>query len=219
MTWRDLLFQHWPVDENLLRPLVPSELELETFDGSAWLGLVPFTMTVRPRGVPRILASRFPELNVRTYVRHKGKPGVWFFSLDAAHHVTVWGARRFFYLPYHYARMSSVRAGDFVLYYSRRKAEPDVGLDCRYRPISDAYTANKGTLEYFLTERYCLFTHHQGRVFCGEIHHPPWQLQTAVSEIRVNTMTQRLGFALPAGEPVLHFSKRQDVVAWMLEDR
>src|SRR5678815_5223745 len=219
MTWHDLLFQHWPVPLSVLRPLVPAELELETFDGSAWIGVIPFTMDVRPRGVPRILASRFPEVNARTYVRHKDKSGVWFFSLDAAHRLTVWGARRFFYLPYHNARMSSVKSRDYVLYYTRRKSDPEVRLDCRYHPIGDPDTPGKGTLEHWLTERYCLFSLNQGRVYCGEIQHPRWMLQAAASEIRVNTITRPLGFDLPARDTVLHFSKRQDVVAWMPKEQ
>jgi uncharacterized protein YqjF (DUF2071 family) len=129
----------------------------------------------------------------------------------------VWGARRFFHLPYHFAKMSATSSKDYVLYYSRRKSAPDVRFDCRYHATSDPYTGNKGTLEHWLTERYCLFSVSDGHVFCGEIQHPPWLLQAAESEIRVNTMTRPLGLALPPGEPLSHFAKRQDVVAWMLQ--
>jgi len=218
MVWHDLLFQHWPISENILRPLVPESLEIETFDGSAWIGVIPFCMTVRARGVPRLFTSRFPEINVRTYVRHKNRSGVWFFSLDAAHRTAVWGARRFFYLPYHFAKMSTTTPRNHVLYYSRRKSASGVRFDCRYRPTGEPYVPNQGTLDYWLTERYCLFSvDGNGRVFCGDIHHPPWMLQAAEAEVRTNTMMTPLGISSPSTEPVLYFSKRQDVVAWMLE--
>jgi uncharacterized protein YqjF (DUF2071 family) len=217
MKWFDLLFQHWPISESVLRPLVPESLEIETFDGTAWIGVIPFCMTARARGVPRIFTSRFPEINVRTYVRYKNRPGVWFFSLDAAHHTAVWGARRFFHLPYHFARMSTTSPRSHVLYYSRRKADPEIRFDARYRPRGEPYTAREGTLDHWLTERYCLFSiDHTGGVHCGEIHHPPWLLQEAESEIRTNTMTKPLGFSLQESAPVMHFARRQDVVAWTL---
>ncbi len=138
MVWNDLLFMHWPVSPDSLRPLIPSSLELDLYDGSAWIGVVPFLMTdVRPTIAPRFLASHFPELNVRTYVRHKGRAGVWFCSLDAADRLTVWGARRFFYLPYHSAAMSCVRSGDVIEYRSRRRSDPKVELAGRYRPTGE----------------------------------------------------------------------------------
>jgi hypothetical protein len=218
MTWHDLLFQHWPISESVLRPLVPENLEIESFNGSAWIGVIPFCMTVRARGVPRLFTSRFPEINLRTYVRHKGRSGVWFFSLDAAHRTAVWGARRFFHLPYHFAKMSTTTPRSHMLFYSRRKSDPEIRFDARYRAIGEPYSPTAGTLDHWLTERYCLFSVDcTGRLHCGEIHHPPWLLQTAQSEIRTNTMTKPLGISLPTTVPVLHFSKRQDVVAWTLE--
>jgi len=217
MTWHDLLFAHWPIPESALRHLVPRDLEIEQFDGTAWLGVIPFLMTSCPRGLPRFLKSRFTEVNVRTYVRHKGRSGVWFFSLDAAHRLTVWGARRFFHLPYHLAAMSLTTTADGVLYYSRRKSSPDVRLDCRYRAVSEPSAPAKTTLEEWLTERYCLYSaNRREEIFIGEIHHPPWLLQEAEAEIRINTMTLPLGIALPPERPLLHFAKRQDVVAWAL---
>jgi uncharacterized protein len=217
MTWHDLLFAHWPIPESAIRHLVPPDLEIERFDGTAWLGVIPFLMTSRPRGLPGFLKSRFTEVNVRTYVRHKGRSGVWFFSLDAAHRLTVWGARRFFHLPYHLAAMSSTTTADGVLYYSRRKSSPDVRLDCRYRAVNAPSIPALATLEEWLTERYCLYSvNSRGEIFSGEIHHPPWLLQTAEAEIRINRMTLPLGIALPPERPLLHFAKRQDVVAWAL---
>lgn len=217
MTWHDVLFAHWPIAERTIRDHVPRALEIERFDGSAWLGVIPFSMTTRPRGVPCLLRSRFTEVNVRTYVRHKGKSGVWFFSLDASHRLTVWGARRFFHLPYHFAAMSSTQSGGGLLYYSRRKSDSGVHLDCRYRAINEPQAPANGTREEWLTERYCLFSvNRRGDVFSGEIHHPPWLLQSAQAEIRANTMAKPMGLALPSEAPVLHFAKCQDVLAWAI---
>ena len=138
MRWVDLLFAHWPMDPAHLRPLIPPGLDLDTFDGRAWLGIVPFGMEdVAPRGLPAPpMLGRFPELNVRTYVTHGGRPGVWFLSLDAASWLTVEGARRWFHLPYVHAAMSMTRQDDSVDYVSRRTdpGVPAASFTARYRP-------------------------------------------------------------------------------------
>jgi uncharacterized protein YqjF (DUF2071 family) len=218
MTWNDLLFMHWPVPAAALRSLIPSALELDLYDGRAWIGVVPFLMTdVRPSAAPRFLASNFPELNVRTYVRYKGRSGVWFCSLDAAHRPTVWGARRFFHLPYHFASMSCVRTGDVIDYRSRRRSDPTVELACRYRPIGEPRHTAEGELDHWLTARYCLFSANAaGEIFRCDVRHPPWRLQPAEAEIERNTMTAPLGIQLPAIQPLLHFGKRGDVEASLL---
>jgi uncharacterized protein len=218
-TWNDLLFAHWPVDAATLREKIPSGFELDEFDGQAWVGIVPFYMTnVSPRGVPNLpWISEFAELNVRTYVRVGGDPGVYFFSLDAANPVAVGVARTMFHLPYFSAEMKVEERDGWIEYKSRRSSEPAAELVARYRPTGDAQAPVKGTLEYFLTERYCLFnvdsSFHACRV---DIHHPPWSLQPAEAQISVNTMAAAAGVRLPAIAPRLHFSKRQDMVGWML---
>ena len=217
-TWHDLLFAHWPVDPALARTRVPPELPLDTWDGRAWIGIVPFRMTnVAPRGVrlPAAL-SAFPELNVRTYVTYGGKPGVYFFSLDAASLIAVTGARAVFGLPYFLAQMQLRHDGAAVEYRSRRRVSGRAAsLDVRYAPVSDPLPPASGSFEYFLTERYCLYTvRSRRRVRRLEIHHPPWPLQRAEADIRTNTMAQAAGIPLPASAPVLHFSRRQDVVGW-----
>jgi uncharacterized protein len=217
-TWHDLLFAHWPVDEVLVRARVPRELPLDTWDGRAWLGVVPFRMAnVAPRGVrlPSVL-SAFPELNVRTYVTRGGRPGVYFFSLDASSLPAVAGARTVFGLPYFLADMQLRRDGASVEYRSRRRwSERPAGFDARYAPITDPSPPARGSFEYFLTERYCLYTvTRRRRVRRLEIHHPPWPLQRAEAEIRTNTMSDAAGIPLPPVAPVLHFAPRQDVVAW-----
>ena len=217
-TWHDLLFAHWAVEEAIVRALVPPELPLDTWDGRAWVGVVPFHMTnLGPRGVrlPPGL-SAFPELKVRTYVTYGGKPGVYFFSLDASSRIAVAGARIAFGLPYFLAEMDVRRSGSAVEYRSRRKPSgPLAVLEARYAPRSEPSPPFRGSFEYFLTERYCLYTvTSAGRVKRLDIHHPPWPLHAAEAEIRVNTMADAAGIPLPSSAPVLHFAHRQDVVAW-----
>ena len=220
-TWNDLLFAHWPVDSATLREKIPAGFQLDEFEGQAWIGIVPFHMTnVSPRGVPALpWISAFPELNVRTYVRVAGDPGVYFFSLDAANPVAVTMARTMFHLPYFPAEMRVEERDGWIDYASKRS--PASGAPAqfvgRYRPTHAPRPPLKGTLEYFLTERYRLFTVdtslHARRV---DIHHPPWPLQPAEADISINTMADPVGIRLPAMTPLLHFSKRQDMVGWML---
>jgi uncharacterized protein YqjF (DUF2071 family) len=218
MTWRDLLFMHWPVPAAVVAPLIAPGLELERFAGSAWLGVVPFRMTgVRPRCVPALLAASFPEVNVRTYVRRDGIPGVWFFSLDAADRLAVWAARRFFHLPYHLAAMSASSTAGVVDYRSRRTATPDVAIAVRYQPSGAPFRSRKGSFDHWATERYCLFSADEhGRILRGDIHHRPWPLQPAEAEVELNTLAVPLRIPPPAEPPVLHFARRLDVLAWPL---
>jgi uncharacterized protein len=218
-SWHDLLFAHWPVPESALRPHIPAGLAIDTFEGQAWLGVVPFRMSgVRLRGTPALpWLSAFPELNVRTYVVANGKPGVWFFSLDAGNALAVAIARTWFHLPYFRARMSCQERNGWIEYRSERthRRAPNAILDGRYRASGEVFSAQPGSLEHFLTERYCLYTADRtGRIIIGEIHHAPWPLQPAEAELTQNTMAQSLGLSLPADRPLLHFSKRQDVVVW-----
>jgi uncharacterized protein len=219
-TWHDLLFAHWPVELAVLRAKVPSAFPVDTFDGQAWIGIVPFHMSnVAPRGVPALpWISAFPELNVRTYVTLDGKPGVYFFSLDAANPIAVQTARLLAHLPYYTAAMQVAPKDGWIDYRSHRTAAhaPPAELAGRYVPVSPATPPLPGTLEYFLTERYCLYTEdRKGRSYRLDIHHPPWPLQTADAEFSVNTMAQAQGIRLADVRPLLHFAKRQDMVAWL----
>jgi uncharacterized protein YqjF (DUF2071 family) len=218
-TWRDLLFAHWAVDPQALRPAVPAELPLDTFNGSAWIAVTPFEVSgLRFRGIPPLPGlSRFPETNVRTYTTVEGRPGIYFFSLDAGSSLAVAGARLTYRLPYFRASMSIQRTGDEVVYRTRRVAS-EASLEARYRPTGDVFRPRPGTLEHFLTERYCLYTlDERRRVHRADIHHPPWPLRPAGAELHRNTMTAPAGIELPAEPPLLHFSARQDVVIWALE--
>jgi uncharacterized protein YqjF (DUF2071 family) len=216
--WHDLLFAHWPVSIELLRPHIPAQLEIDTFDGQAWLAVVPFRMSgVRLRGIPALpWLSAFPELNVRTYVTYGAKPGVWFFSLDAGNALAVEIARAWFHLPYYRARMRCEERRSWIEYASHRahSGAAAATLHGRYRAVGPSFFSRTGTLEHFLTERYCLYAlAGQGHLLRGEIHHPPWPLQGAEAEFERNTMAQSLGITLES-LPVLHFSRRQDVVVW-----
>jgi uncharacterized protein YqjF (DUF2071 family) len=218
--WHDLLFAHWTVSVEALRPMIPRGLEIDTFGGQAWLGVVPFRMSgVRMRGTPAIQGfSRFPELNVRTYVVRDGKPGVWFFSLDAANAVAVWGARALFHLPYFLAEMSCPENAGWIRYESRRKDRRGwaASMRARYRAIGGMFHPQPESIEHFLAERYCLYTADgEARIIRCEIHHPPWPLQLAEAAIEENTMAAAAGIAVPELKPeLLHFSRRQKVVVW-----
>lgn len=218
-SWHDLLFAHWPLPVAMLRPHVPARLALDTFRGQARLGVVPFRMSgVRLRGTPALpWLSAFPEMNVRTYVVADGKPGVWFFSLDAENAVAVAIARAWFHLPYFRARMSCNQRCSWIEYSSERtqRGATKGELTGRYRPVGASFFAQNGSLEHFLTERYCLYAADAGgRLLRGEIHHGPWALQSAEAEFAKNTMAGAAGIVLPAERPLLHFARRQDVVVW-----
>jgi uncharacterized protein YqjF (DUF2071 family) len=218
-SWHDLLFAHWPVRAEDLRSKVLGPFEIDTYDGAAWVGVIPFHMTnVTARGLPALPGvSAFPELNVRTYVKRADKPGVYFFSLDAGSSLAVGAARALFNLPYFTASMELSSDDSGVRYESRRSRRLDrLGeFEASYRPIGAPVQPAIGTIEYFLTERYCLYnTDRRGRPYKLEIHHPPWQLQAAVAEFKRNTMAEAAGIALPDRAPLLHLSKRQDMVGW-----
>ncbi len=217
-TWSDLLFAHWPVPAAQLRPLVPGLLPLDTFEGSAWVSVTPFRLSgLRLRFLPPVpLLSSFAELNVRTYVKLEHKPGVFFFSLDAASLAAVLGARGSYFLPYFYARMHAELRGGQVQYRSHRIGGPDARFEASYGPIADARNPQPGTLEHFLTERYCLYTVIGSRVYRGEIHHLPWPLQEARADIQLNTMAAAAGIELPEAPPLLHFAQRLRVFVWPL---
>jgi len=215
--WHDLLFAHWPIPPDVMRQHVPAELPLDVFDGQAWIGIVPFHMShVRPRWVPPLPGlSRFPELNVRTYVTLDHKPGVYFFSLDAGNLPAVWAARAFYHLPYFHAKMRVQVAGTNITYSSCRLSG-NAELQAHYHPTTQTQLRDRGTPEHWLTERYCLYTVHRGHVYRGDIHHFPWPLQDASADFPKNTMTAAANITLPHRAPLLHFSRQQEVLIWPL---
>jgi uncharacterized protein YqjF (DUF2071 family) len=216
-SWHDLLFAHWRIEVSQLRRRVPQTFELDLFEGEAWVSVVPFHMTnVAPRAIPPLpWLSAFPELNVRTYVRLEDKPGVYFFSLDAARWLAV-AAARLVNLPYHVADMTVECRRHQVSYGSSRRGSSQPALfEARYEPIGEPYSPQPGSIEYFLTERYCLYNEHRlGQPYRLDIHHRPWALQRATATITRNTMAAASDLTLGSGPPLLHFARRQDVIVW-----
>ena len=216
-TWLDVLFAHWPVPVARMRALVPSALELDTFDDRAWVSVTPFDVVgAHPRGLPPVLpASRFAELNVRTYVAVGGEPGIFFFSLDAASALAVAGARALYRLPYFRARMRIERDVGAVDYVSERDDPrgPAAGLHARWHPAGAARPPAPGSLDAWLVERYRLYAVASRRVLAADIHHAPWPLQAADAEVHAERMLAPLGLE-PEQAPVTHCAARQDVVIW-----
>jgi uncharacterized protein YqjF (DUF2071 family) len=213
-TWEDLLFAHYRVPVAQLCEHVPNGLEVQEHSGSGWLGVTPFAVTgLRARGLPPLpFVSSFLELNVRTYVTRDGKPGIWFFSLDASSEAAVLAARALYRLPYFRARIRMERRAK-LMFTCERDAQTE--FSGTYEPVGPVSPAGSESLEHFLTERYCLYAAHGGQLARAEIHHRPWPLQAAEAEFAKNTMAPA-GISLDEA-PVLHYSARQDVVIWALE--
>ncbi len=226
--WSDLLFMHLPLAPEVLRPLISPQIELDTFDGQAWVGIVPFRVSqVSLRGLPPPpLLSHFPEINVRTYVTLRGIPGVYFFSLDAGSPLAVQIARTVFHLPYFSAGMHIQQQQGTIHFQSQRNGiqkgtegtrGPTPAYDALYSPNGPVFFAPRGTLEYWLTERYCLYTVTEKKwVYRVDIQHGPWPLQSAEQTVRCNTMASAQGILLPDQTPLLHFAREQDVLFWPL---
>ncbi|MGH9931173.1 MAG: YqjF family protein [Pyrinomonadaceae bacterium] len=219
--WGKLLFMHWRLDEKMLRPLIPSQLEIDTFDGSAWIGVVPFTMWgIRASFLPAIPGtSAFHELNVRTYVRHRGVPSVWFLSLDAANRLAVWGARTFYHLPYFNAQMSLNQTGNTISYSSVRKDRrgAPAELEATWNIGETLPPTSPGSLEFFLTERYCLDTEHRGKLYRARIHHRPWPLKQAELASLNSSMIESHGLPTLEGDPLLYYCEELSVDIWPLK--
>lgn len=213
--WRDLLFAHWNVSPAAIRPLVPHQLELDTFGGYAWISITPFHMSLRLRGLlPLPGMFDFPELNCRTYVNVGGKPGICFFSLDTANRTAVWGARRFYHLPYFHAQMRVEQHGNSISYFSKRGG---AAWRATYAPTSSERRAQSRSLDYFLSERYCLYTVWNGRTYRGDIHHVPWPLQSASAKIEENTVARAAGIQISPTPAAVSFVRELKVLLWSLE--
>jgi len=215
-TWNTLLFAHWPVSTDVLRPMIPKDVEVDTFNRQAWISMVAFRLNgIRLRGtIPVPLTSSFPELNVRTYVTVNGKPGVWFISLDADNVLGIATARRFFHLPYLKAsiglRVHSDNSGNIEFSSHRtQRGAADAEFAAHYRPKSPIFHTQPGTLEHWLTERYRYYVmDRQERLYSGEVEHDPWPLQEAQADITTNTMALATGIPLPAEPSLLHYAHK-----------
>ncbi|ACV48810.1 MULTISPECIES: YqjF family protein [Halomicrobium] len=218
MEWRNVLFAHWPVPVETVAQSLPEGLSVDTFDGSAWLGVVPFRMAdIRPRGSP--IGRSFYELNLRTYVTLDGQPGVYFYNLDADDRLGVAVARRLFRLPYYRARMTAHRHGSRTRLQSVRTHPdaPDVRFRASFEPTGLPEPARDDSLAAFLTERYRFYVaDDRGRIYFADIDHPPWDLQPATVTFDRNDLFAASGFDAPDSERVVHFSPGLDVTAGRL---
>jgi uncharacterized protein YqjF (DUF2071 family) len=219
--WERLLFLHWAMDPAAVRPHVPPGLALDLRDGRAWVAATPFTLSgLRPRSLPALpLLSRFHELNARTYVHRDGVPGVWFFSLDAGSRLAVAGARRLYRLPYYAAAIEVAEHDGGVRYRARRThaGAPPAGFEVDWVPGEGLPESEPGSLEFFLTERYVLYSADGGEVHRARIHHAPWPLCTAaVSHLR-SSLLEAASLPTPSGPPLAHHASRVDVEVWPLE--
>lgn len=214
--WEDLLFLHWPIDPAELRPLIPPHLEIDTFDGKAWIGLTPFRLTgLRVSVLPQVPGLNvFEEMNVRTYVHHHGKPGIWFFSLDASKLVPALAARLFFALPYFPANIDFSNSGGRFSFLLNRTAGPNASFRADWRTGVRLRDPDVESLAFFLVERYCFFSVQETAVQMTRIYHHPWILDEAVVGSCESHMLQGLGLTEPTDPPIAHFSKFLDVEIW-----
>jgi uncharacterized protein YqjF (DUF2071 family) len=222
--WGKLLFMHWRIREESLRPLIPERLQIDTFDGSAWIAITPFTMwDIRafPPYLPPVPGlSSMHELNVRTYVHLDGVPGVWFFSLDANGSVAVVTARTFFHLPYFNAEMQLEKSGKTIVYSSSRTEHgaPAAEFDATWKIGETLAYSHPGSLEFFLTERYCLYAAHKQKLYRCRIFHQPWPLQKADLSTFNSTMIESHGLPTPKDAPLLHYAEEISVDIWSLAE-
>lgn len=201
--WEQLLFLHWRWDVTEIQRRLPPGLFVDTFQSDAWLAIVPFYMRgIRPRFVPSVPGiSNFLELNVRTYVHdERGRPGVWFYSLDCNQPLAVWTARTFFHLPYHHARMKAAAKDGWIDYDCHRHGKTD-GARFRYSVAAQSKTAEPGSLEFFLAERYLLFSQTSRGLRCGQVHHSPYPLAEAKVENWSFEPLLQAGFTNPGRPP------------------
>lgn len=203
--WADLLFLHWQIDPMIVQATLPNSLTVDTHEGAAYLGIVPFFMErVRPRWLPPLpWLSWFLELNVRTYVHdEQGRPGVWFYSLDCNQPVAVWLARKTFHLPYFHAAMDATKHAGRIDYRSQRKSTPEPRADYAWQAHGPAREAVAGSPEFFLVERYYLFAQTAGgQMKAGQVHHAPYRIRDCSVVVHSTVPAQQAGFALD-GDPV-----------------
>lgn len=220
--WNNLLFLHWPISPKKLQPFIPSPLQIDVFERNAWIGIIFFCIDgIYPRGFSfKSLTPKFAELNVRTYVRLNGKPGVYFLSLDVSDWASYTIAKRWYRLPYHPAITSLHKEEQSYHCECIRKGltNKPITFKGKYKPISEVFFPHVGTLDHWLTERYCLFSTNNGiDIYCGEIHHHPWQLQLAEVEISENTMFSPFQWDFSDVKPISHYSEGMDTLFWNIK--
>ena len=220
-TWGKLLFMHWRIEERELRPLIPEQLEIDIFDGTAWIGIIPFTMwdiRALPPYIPPVPGlNSAHELNVRTYVHNNRVPGVWFFSLDCNSVAAVLAARAFYHLPYYNAAIDLEQRGNRIDYSLKRTDNPPAHFQGSWNVGETIPFSHPDSLEFFLTERYCLYAERDSELFHARIFHQPWPLQKATVKSFDSTMIEALGLKSPVDEPVLNYAEEIDVEIWPIQ--
>ncbi|KAB2334776.1 DUF2071 domain-containing protein [Cytobacillus depressus] len=221
-TWSNLFFTHWPIAPEILRPYIPQSLQIDTFNRYAWVGIILFVMEgIYPRGLNyKSILPSFPEINVRTYVQCDDKPGIYFLSIDVGDWASYTIAKRWFRLPYFSSHVSFQKEDQTFQFGSKRKGNSNspITFNGKYIPLPKIFYPKKGTLDHWLTERYCLYSKDQrGNLYCGEIHHRPWPLQYAESEIHMNTLLSPFNIDLNEVKPISHYSKGVDSLIWNIK--
>jgi hypothetical protein len=218
-SWQQELFAHWPVDAEAVRSALPPGLELDTFDGQAWVGATPFIIRrSHVRGLPPLPPiAEYLELNLRTYVRRGGMAGVWFFSLEASSRTAVLGGRALYRLPYFVARMrmSEAGSGKGGIEFESRRPDGRAAFLARYAPAGPPTLATPGSLDHFLFERYMLYAGlHRGGLLRAHVHHPPWRLQPAEAEVDAEGLLRAADVVADLQPALLHYIERQDTLIW-----
>ena len=221
-TWKNVLFAHFPISPERLRPHIPSTLEIDTYQDSAWLGVIIFVIEgIYFRGLsPISVVFKFPEVNLRTYVQHGGKRGVFFLSLDVGNWASLAISKGWYHLPYCSAEISYRKEGDTFHCHSLRKGKSDnpITFTGSFTPDLEVYFPEDGTIDHWLTERYCLYSQdNRGNLYCGDIHHKPWPLQKAEAIISTNTLPTPFGIDISKPEPTFYFSEGVDTLFWNIK--
>lgn len=216
--WNNTLFMHLPASKDLLLSHIPADLELDLYKDQARISILPFKITnMRFRKIPPIpFVHSFLELNVRTYVKRNGIPGIYFFSLDADSLPAVLGAR-VASLPYYYASMKMKKEQETFSVRTERKVEPKALFEGEYKPISASYYPAKSSLAHWLVERYSLWSYRADSLFRGDIHHKPWEITEVQASISKQEMLPDLPDDLIIGEPLFHFSAAKRVLFWPIK--
>jgi uncharacterized protein len=220
-SWGKLLFIHWQLPVEALRPLIPEPLMIDTFGGKAWIGVTPFAIWgARPVFLPSLPGiSNFLEINVRTYVHLNGVPGVWFFSLDANRLLAVLGARTFFRLPYYNASISLKQERQTIVFNSiRSEKNSSAKFNAAWKIDADMLPAEAGSLNFFLVERYCFYTISKKKLYRCRVFHRPWPLHEVSLLKYKSSMIEANGLPAPGGEPLLHGGGPVNVEIWALQD-
>ncbi len=218
--WEDPLFLHWPIDPALLRPLIPPRLSIDTFEGRAWIGVTPFFLSgLRAVSLPPLPGfSSFYELNVRTYVHYEGVAGLWFLSLYASKLLPVLGARLVFSLPYREAEMGARHSAQRFHYYLRRQHDRPADFEAHWEVGEALPDPPVDSLEFFLVERYCLYTAERGKLWRCRVYHVPWLLRSAELLFCRSNLIGLEGLPEPAAAPLAWSGGDQEVEVWPLEE-